>query len=750
MTSYSAVGTRLPRIDAIEKVTGDERFTADVDVRGLLVGKILRSPHPHARLLNMDTSRAERMPGVRAILVPRDLPEGQRRIFAGGKVRYAGEPVAAVAAVDADVAEDALAAVDVEYEPLPWVIDPLEATRPGAPLIHEERDTSVELEDGTRFVNICSHGISSTGDVEEGFAQAEYMFEDTYSVQRIHHAYLETHTSIAAVDPAGRIIVWTAVQGQFDIRSGLAAFLGMPMTRIRVIGPALGGGFGGKAGVFLEPYCVLLSQRTGRPVRIALDRWEELVASKPAPSAVITLKTGVTREGDLVAREARVISDTGAHPGSGTGGATWVRGPYRVPHLKIETFSVFTNKSSPGAYRAPGAPQPTFASECQMDRIARELGMDPLDLRLRNLVETGDPSATGESLPKIGFRETLEAGAERAGWRGRRELLGRETASHIRRGWGLACGEWTNFVYGSSAHVTVNEDGTVKLFTGVTDISGVCTSFAQIVAEELRVPPDQVRVVSGDTDQASYAPQSSGSKTTYSMGNAVRIAAENARGELLVRAAEVLDADPEDLEVGGGRIWVKGETDRAVTFAELGTASLSEHGPILGEGTLARLRRYPAFTADVAEVEVDTETGTVRVVRLVASQDVGRAINPLSVEGQIEGGTVQGIGWALTEEMVYDEGRMTSPTLADYRAPTARDIPQVESLIVEVPVPDGPYGAKGVGEPPIVPVGPAVANAICDALGVRVHDLPITPEKIVRALRHQNSTGIMERLSNIS
>jgi len=370
-----------------------------------------------------------------------------------------------------------------------------------------------------------------------------------------------------------------------------------------------------------------------------------------------------------------------------------------------------------------------------MDRIARELGVDPLALRLRNLVSTGDPSASGEPLPTIGFRETLETAATRAGWRGRRELLGRETASHIRRGWGLACGEWTNFAYGSSAHVTVNEDGTVKLFTGVTDISGVNTSFAQIVAEELCVSPERVRVVSGDTDQASYAPQSSGSKTTYSMGNAVRIAAENARRELLIRAAEILGADSEELALGDGRIWVGDEADRAVTFAELGTASLSEHGPILGEGALARLRRYPAFTADVAEVEVDTETGAVRVVRMVAAQDVGRAINPLSVEGQIEGGTVQGIGWALTEEMVYEEGRLGSPTLADYRAPTARDVPNIESAIVEVPVPDGPYGAKGVGEPPIVPVGPAVANAICDALGVRVHDLPITPEKIVRALK---------------
>jgi len=725
----------MPRIDGVEKVTGYEQFTADVDIRGVLVGKILRSPHPHARLLTIDATRAARMPGVRAVLAGRDLPEGQRRLFAQDRVRYAGEPVAAVAADDADLAEDALRAVAVEYEPLPWVIDPLEAMRPGAPLIHEERDTSVELEDGTRFVNVCSHGLSSVGDVDEGFAGAEHVFEDTYSVQRVHQAYLETHTSIATLDPSGRIIVWTAAQGQFDVRSGLAAFLGIPMTRIRVIGPALGGGFGGKAGVFLEPYCVLLAQKAGRPVRIALDRWEELVALKPAPSAVIALKTGVTREGDLVAREARVISDTGAHPGSGTGGAPWVRGPYKIPNLRIETFSVFTNKSSPGAYRAPGAPQPTFASECQMDRIARELGVDPLDLRLRNLVSTGDPSASGEPLPTIGFRETLETAATRAGWRGRRELLGRKTASHIRRGWGLACGEWTNFAYGSSAHVTVNEDGTVKLFTGVTDISGVNTSFAQIVAEELCVSPERVRVVSGDTDQASYAPQSSGSKTTYSMGNAVRIAAENARRELLIRAAEILGADSEELALGDGRIWVGDEADRAVTFAELGTASLSEHGPILGEGALARLRRYPAFTADVAEVEVDTETGAVRVVRMVAAQDVGRAINPLSVEGQIEGGTVQGIGWALTEEMVYEEGRLGSPTLADYRAPTARDVPNIESAIVEVPVPDGPYGAKGVGEPPIVPVGPAVANAICDALGVRVHDLPITPEKIVRALK---------------
>ena len=735
MPSYSRVGARVPRIDAAEKVTGYERFTADVDVRGVLVGKILRSPHPHARLVAVDVTRAERMPGVKAVLVGQDLPEGQRRLLARGKVRYAGEPVAAVAAVDADLAEDALRAMTVEYEPLPWVIDPLEAMRLGAPLIHEERDTLVELEDGTRFVNVCSHGASSVGDVIQGFEKAEYVFEDTYSVQRIHHAYLETRTSVAAVDPAGRIVVWTAAQGQFDVRSGLAAALGMPMAQIRVSGLALGGGFGGKAGAFLEPYCVLLAQRAGRPVRIALDRWEELVASKPAPSAVITLKTGVTQEGDLVAREARVISDTGAYPGSGTGGAPWVRGPYRIPDLKIETFSVFTNKSSPGAYRAPGAPQPTFASECQMDRIARELGMDPLDLRLRNLVRTGDASASGEPLPTIGFRETLEAAAARAGWRGRMARSGGQAGSHIRRGWGLACGEWTNFAYGSSAHVTVNEDGTVKLLTGVTDISGVNTSFAQIVAEELRVSPDQIRVVSGDTDQASYAPQSSGSKTTYSMGNAVRLAAEAARRELLTRAAEILDADVSDLAFDDGRVWVGDEIDRAATFAELGTASLSEHGPILGEGVLARLRRYPAFTADIAEVEVDMETGSVKVVRMVAAQDVGRAINPLSVEGQIEGGTVQGIGWALTEEMVYEEGRVGSPVLADYRAPTARDVPQVESVIVEVPVPDGPYGAKGVGEPPIVPVAPSVANAICDALGVRIYNLPITPEKIVRALQ---------------
>ena len=496
----------------------------------------------------------------------------------------------------------------------------------------------------------------------------------------------------------------------------------------------MGGGFGGRFGVALTHVpAVLLSQKTGRAVKVQMTRHEEFTDGRPAPGCVIKLKTGATQDGKILAREALGFWDSGSASGASIGKTVSVRGIYKIPHLKVDAYGVHTNKSGTAAYRAPGTPQVVFAGESQLDEIARQLGIDPVEFRLKNMREEGDPipgggKRGGLNEPKVGYKETLRAVADAVDWKNREK--------GPNQGWGVAIGDWTNGCGPGGIYVSIHEDGSARIFHGSMDITGTDTAITQVVAEVLSVPYDQVRITRGDTDSAPYATGSGGSVVTFTMGNTAKLAAEDTRRRILELAAERLSTEIDNLELKEAQVsTIVGDAPKSIGLGELAAYSLSTTGgPIVGKGSFARQPSTPALAAQIAQVEVDPETGRVKVLKLVSSQDVGFAINPMAVEGQIEGGTVQGYAWAIMEEMQYDENGNVNPGFVDYRVPTAADLPTVESVIVEVPAPNGPFGAKGVGEPPITPTLATMSNAIVNAVGVRVNELPIKPEKIVDAL----------------
>lgn len=754
--AYSLLGKRLPRLDAREKTTGAARYAADLRLPGMLFAKVLRSPLPHARILEVDTSRAERLPGVKVVLTAKDLPRRRygslikdESVFAWDKVRYIGDRVAAVAAVDWEVAEEALSLIRVEYEELPALCDPLEAMAPGAPLIHEELESYAAAWQAIKQGNVCAHVRLRKGDVARGFAEADLILEESFQTQMVHQGYIEPNALLATPDASGRVTVWVSTQSPFNFRSHLAEVLGTPLNRIRVVAAQVGGGFGGKGTLMDEAFCPLLALRAGRPVKAILSREEEFIAGRPRHPSHFGLKIGLKSDGTLMAGEARIVLDTGAYAAHGpmaTSTATRLLfSAYRIPHLAVNSYCVYTNKVSTGACRAPGAPQAAFAIESAMDMIAERLGMDPLELRLKNAVADGDLSPTGQVLQDIGLRATLLEAQKRRdeGWA--------RPGAH--RGLGIATGWWQCGGGGAACQVRVNQDGTIAVATGSVDIGqGSTTVIAQIVAEELGVTLEDLTMVTADTDATPYDAISAGSRVTYAMGNAARRAALEVKRQLLQRAAEKLEANPEDLEAADRRICVKGSPERGISLAELAQAShRSGDGPILGSGSF--IPKPPAFDAasfqggvmgasiaptyvtEVAEVEVDPETGRVGVRALSAAQDVGFAINLDGVEGQIEGGAAMGLGYALTEDYLFADGRVLNANLLDYKLPTAPDVPQIASRLVQVSASEGPFGAKGVGEPPIIPTAPAIANAIYDAVGVRIKELPITAEKVRAALK---------------
>ena len=723
MNPHTAVGKRIPRLDAKEKVLGTARFVDDFAPPGMLCGRILRSPHAHAEILRIDVSRAESLPGVIGVVTGKDLPEfedGSRPVLAHDRVRFAGEAVAAVAAIDPGTAKQALNLIEVDYKPLPVVLDAVQAMADDSIAIHGDSSRS----------NVCQHAKIDRGDMELGFAEADYIFEHTFETRIVHQAYLETHGALASVDGSGKVSIWTSTQSQFTIRAYVAQKLKLPMTQVRIVPTEIGGGFGGKNEATVEPICALLALKTRRPVKIVLSRAEELMATNPADASRIELKTGVTRDGAITARQARIIMDSGAYASSSVG-STVVRvlGPYRIANAKVDGYAVYTNKTNPGAFRAPGAPQAVFASESQLDIIAGELGLDPLEIRLKNLLETGEPGPDGQPMPAITFKETLQALADKVGWKDRSKTEN--------RGMGLACAEWTPASAASSAYASVNEDGTVKILSGSINLTGSATSLAQIAAEDLGVPVESVNVITGNTDLVPYVDGNWGSRTTYGMGAAVKKAVADLKQRLFALAAEELDARPQDLETREGQVVVKGDDSRRIPLSVLASSSNAHRdGPVSGKGSLASLAKTPVLAAQCAEVEVDPETGRVTIHRFTAAQEVGFAINPLSVEGQIQGGVAQGLGWALMEQVAYrDDGCVANPGFLDYKIPTSWDTPPIEVVLLQVPSADGPYGAKGVGEPCIIPTAPAIANAIHDAVTARVYDLPITPEKVLRALK---------------
>jgi len=716
---YTAVGTRLPRLDGPAHVTGQTQFAADLVLPGMVHAVLVRAQPPHARLLSIDTERAKRMPGVLAVLVGEEGPG-----LARGKVRYQGEAVAAVAAETRAQARAAARAIVPKYTPLPVVADVRTAILAQAPRVHEGPDR-----DGLR--NVCDHATVRRGDVKKGFAAADYVFAHSFETPWVHQGYLEPHASVAEWNAAsGRMTVWTSTQAQFSVRSAVARALKLPASRVRVIGMAVGGGFGGKGSPLLEPIAAELARRCRRPVKLVMTREEEFLANHPCGGSVLELRTGVKKSGELVALEARLLFDTGAYGGAQTGtGAGLVQGPYRIPNLLVEAYGIYTNKPSAGARRALTGPHVHFAIESQIDIIAHALGLDPLEMRLKNVMGKGDP-VTGGTMPYSLPEQVIRAAADHAGWSTRRRPRSRGNKV---RGIGMAAGHWTCWASPSAAYVHVNDDGSISVVTGAINLSGTDTSFAQIAAECFGLPVARVSVTQADTDTGPYNAGTWHSRVLFGVGEAVRRACEDAKRQLAEAFAEEAGLKPEQVTIAHGQVRAKG--GRPIPLGEVMGRAVWHYGPIVGRASLAELPFAISSSAQVAEVEVDRETGQWELKRLTCAQDVGFAINPMSVEGQIEGGASHGIGYALCEEYVYEEGKLLNPDFMDFRMPTSLDHPEYEIALIEEKSDGGPFGAKGVGEPPTIPTAPAIANAIFDAVGVRVCRLPITPERLYQELR---------------
>lgn len=744
MANQVSIGQRAVRLDGVAKVTGAAVYAGDIRLPGMLHAKVLRSPYAHARIRHIDTVRARELKEVVAVITPADVP--RIPINPAGhpypdsppidyyildwESRYVGDPVAAVAAESEEAAVAALRAIQVDYEVLPAVFDEVEALKPGAPLVHE---------DG----NLAALTGFSHGDVERGFREADLVVEEEYRTQIVQHCPLEPHACVCALDPSGRLVVWSSTQIPFTLRRLLAQALDLPYGVVRVIKCEVGGGFGSKQDLVQESICAALAMKARRPVRLVYSREEDIGATRTRHAAVFRLKSGVSKDGCLLSRELQVITNTGAYASHGPSVTAYMGGMwaplYRSPNLRFEGKTVYTNLPVAGAMRAYGVPQVCYALESHMDEIARRLGLDPIEFRCRNLVRAGDVDpVSGRIIQTCGLEECLRKGASAIGWNQPRASTG-----SLRRGLGVAC-----FAYASgtgpegkeiaAARVRLNEDGSVTLFLGTGEIGqGTDTALAQIVAEELGIPLSAVSLAPVDTDVSPFDLGSYASRQTFVTGSAVRKAARELRELVLLVAARLLDCTPESLRQQHGVIW-RSDGGGRLSLRDIGLESYygSCQGTLEVEAHHVPTSNPLAFGAQFAEVEVDLETGKVRVLRLVAAHDVGCALNPTLVEGQIDGGAAMGIGYALTEQLVYDpkNGTVLSTNFLDYKIPTSNDIPDVESILVETFDPEGPYGAKAVGEPPTIPTAPAISNAFFAATGARLRSLPLTPEKVWRAV----------------
>lgn len=739
------VGRPLGRIEGPEKVGGQTRYTADVQLPGMIWGKCLRSPVTHARILRVDTNRAKKLKGVRAILTGEDLPSlrvglslQDIPVLAQGKVRFAGEKVAAVAAENLAAAEEALSLIEVDYEELPSVFDPIKAMGPEAPLIHEELGSYKGFHHPPETIpNVFALQVWSAGDVALGFREADVVLEHTFRTQLAHQAYIEPHACVVAVDSSDRVEVWASCKAPFRLKEQLSQQLNLPKDHIRVHVIAVGGDFGGKGSLMDIPLCYHLAKMAGRPVKMVMTYVEELTAGDPRHPSVVRLKTGAKRDGTIVAREAEVIFNSGAYaafkPGEvpNLGGATHATGVYKVPNYSIRSYGVYTNSVPCGYYRAPGQPQVVFAVESHTDLIAKELGMDPLEFRLRNLIRDGELLPGGRSVDKVRCRETLEAAARAVGWgkKKSRKNIGRGVGVSFRHVGGG--GE-------ASAEISVSAEGKVAVLSAVPDTgTGTHTLLRQIAAELLTLSPKEIQVVIGDTETFEIDAAPGGSKITNMTGQALLQATEELRRKMASIAAPLLGCKADEVKLERGRFVVIKGSKRGITFAEVARHAAQ------GDGDLRVRKSYKvkvrsavaAFVAQVAEVEVDEETGVLKIRRLVTAHDVGTIINPLTHQGQIEGGVIQGLGYATMEEVVAEDGKVMTLNLGDYRIPCVKDIPELKTVLVESPSGPGPFAAKHIGENGIVATAAAIANALHDAVGVRIFDLPLTSEKICFALK---------------
>ena len=741
MTTYSVVGKPVTREDGPDKVSGKTIYPADLVLPGMVWGKVLRSPFPHAKILHIDTSRAMKLPGVRAVITGKDV--AGRRIgrnlldipfLAEEKVRFVGEKVAAVAADDPDTAEDALTLIDVEYEELPAVFDPVEAMKPGAPLVHEGITTYDSPDGPVHFQgNILCHETWSGGDLEQGFRESDLVFKHTFTTTWVHQGYIEPYTSVVDVDDSGRIQIWANNKSPFQLRDQIAHALGLREDQVNVNPCGLGGDFGGKAGTMDVPAAYFLSLRSGRPVKMIMNYIEELMAGNPRHPSVITIKTGVKADGQFWARKSNAVFNGGAYGGfrgsaSLRGGRQVGGGPYRIPNFQIDSYMTYTNNVPCGSYRAPGEPQAVFAVESHTDMIAREMGLDPYELRLKNVVHEGDVSATGQLFYHMRAEETLRAAAEAAGWGSPKKgpYFGR----------GIALGQRPAAGSISARKVTLDEDAKATLYSPVPDTGvGSQTLGRQFVAEDLGISPEDVGVVNLATDDMQFD-RGAGAATSRVAGYAALRAAQEVRKKLTGLAAEFYGWPEERIVFQAGRVFVEGDPAKGIPIQELAAKSVAAMGgPITGEvsHTLDHAE-VTSYCAQVAEVEVDPETGQVKVHKIVTAHDVGTIVNPLGHQGQIEGAVIQGLGFALMEELESEEGRISTLSLGETKIPTMNDIPELVTELVESPAGTGPYQGKGIGENPISPVAPAIAAAVYDAVGVRIQDLPITAEKVLSKL----------------
>lgn len=737
---YKVIGSRPLRPDGVDKVTGRAIYGADVKLPGMLYGKVLRSPHAHARIVAIDASAALARRGVRAVVTAQDMPTigdkladlgesivnlryTSNNLLAHDKVLYHGHAVAAVAADNVHIAEEALALIKVEYEVLPHVLDGKQAMSNDAPILLDDLRTNELGKLGNAPTNIAEHIRHQRGDLAKGFAEADVIVERTFHTATVHQGYIEPQNATALWNEDDQVLVWCSTQGAFGVQEQLAELLQIPVSRITVTPTEIGGGFGGKLNIYLEPLAALLSRKAGhRPVKLVMTRAEVLAATGPTSGSHIRVKMGARRDGTLTAAEAELIYEAGAYPGSPVGaGSGVIFAPYRLKNVQVDGYDVVVNRPKATAYRAPGGTNAVFAAETVVDELAEELGLDPIEFRLRNAVREGDRRVDGPEYKRIGFVETLEAARSHPHYSA--PLAGKA------RGRGVAAGFWFNWGGKSSATATVNADGTVNLIEGSTDIGGSRASIAMQLAETLGIPYADIRPQVVGTASVGYNDVTGGSRTTFGTGWAVYEVGNKLLAEMRQRAADYWDAPLDAVKVADGVFAHNGD---AMTFRELAgkldvpvTASASVHPQNYG----------PGFGVHVVDVEVDVETGKVEILRYTAAQDVGRAIHPSYVEGQLQGGAAQGVGWALNEEYVYDDkGRLLNASLLDYRMPTALDLPMIDTVLVEVANPGHPYGVRGVGEVPIVPPAAAVANAIYRATGVRMTELPMSPARIVATL----------------
>jgi CO/xanthine dehydrogenase Mo-binding subunit len=752
--SFKVIGKSQPRLDGRETVTGSAKYTVDVVLPGTLHVKLLRSPLPHARIRRVDAGRARALAGVAAVLTADDVPAKRfgfslqdEQIFASDKVRYIGDVIAAVAADDEQIAEQAVALIDCDFDELPAALTTAEALSENAPLVHDHlqsyRMNSVLARDWHPIpgTNIAHQALFTKGDIDKGFAAADEIFDDTFGTQQVQHCSLEPHAVVAQWNGA-QLTVWTSTQKVFLVRSGLAELFDLAEDKIRVIGTKIGAGFGGKNAMRLEPYAAALALKTKKPVRLVNSRAEEFAAAAGSVPATVRVRTGVKRDGTITARAMEFTWDTGAYaeglPGSNRALKDGV-GPYRIPNIRVASTLVYTNKLRGCPFRGLGIPEAVWAGESQMDIIAEKLGIDPVELRLKNCLDTGDETPVGDRAHHIALRECLmKVAAELNRWQKR------APANH---GFGVALlhKSPTTSASSSNARVRIGANGAVELFIGATDVGGgTATSLGQIVAEELDIALCDVKVVIADTERTPFDHGTYSSRVTPYVGAAVKLAAADARRQLFETAAHLWHLTAGELRLASKKIVAKG---RAITFAAL--AEKSTAGEIIGVGASESQRLWAGdpsaaakgaaapgwpFGAQAVEVAVDRETGVIKLVRVASAHDVGQALNPMAVTGQIQGGIMMGLGYALSENLIFDQGKITNASFADYKIPTMRDIPSATPIIVEKNYASEPYGAKGVGEMSVFGIAPAIANAIAHATGVRIKDLPMSPEKLLAEL----------------